>query len=147
MNRSASASAPENLAAFVERHQRLFVLTGAGCSTESGIPDYRDHNGDWKRKPPVMFASYMSDPLTRARYWARSLVGWPHFHAARPNAPHPTPRTPHTPHRPHTPTPPTSANVSKDVNNRIRCATWPAPTSCCTPSGYGSSRRSWAIGR
>ena len=37
------------LKTFVEKHQRLFVLTGAGCSTNSGIPDYRDGNGDWKR--------------------------------------------------------------------------------------------------
>ncbi|RBD12904.1 NAD-dependent deacetylase, partial [Xanthomonas oryzae pv. oryzae] len=33
---------------FIERHQRLFVLTGAGCSTDSGIPDYRDLQGGWK---------------------------------------------------------------------------------------------------
>jgi NAD-dependent SIR2 family protein deacetylase len=34
---------------FIEDHQRLFVLTGAGCSTNSGIPDYRDADGNWKR--------------------------------------------------------------------------------------------------
>jgi NAD-dependent SIR2 family protein deacetylase len=37
-----------DLKAFVEDHQRLFVLTGAGCSTNSGIPDYRDADGSWK---------------------------------------------------------------------------------------------------
>jgi NAD-dependent SIR2 family protein deacetylase len=79
---------PDALTDFLERHRRLFVLTGAGCSTESGIPDYRDGRGDWKRKPPVMFQDFMTDPRARARYWARSLVGWPHFHSAQPNDAH-----------------------------------------------------------
>ena len=79
---------PDSLEVFIERHPRLFILTGAGCSTESGIPDYRDHKGDWKRKPPVMYASFMSEAHTRARYWARSLIGWPYFQAARPNDAH-----------------------------------------------------------
>lgn len=79
---------PDDLQAFIERHERLFVLTGAGCSTESGIPAYRDDDGEWKRPPPVMFQDFMRQPLVRARYWARSLLGWPHFHAARPNGVH-----------------------------------------------------------
>jgi NAD-dependent SIR2 family protein deacetylase len=78
----------DSLKAFIDHHPRLFVLTGAGCSTESGIPDYRDADGEWKRSPPVMFQNFMREPTTRARYWARSLVGWPHFFAARPNAAH-----------------------------------------------------------
>jgi NAD-dependent SIR2 family protein deacetylase len=73
---------------FVERHQHLFVLTGAGCSTASGIPDYRDANGDWKRAQPVMLQPFLSDPLTRKRYWARSLVGWRRMSHASPNAAH-----------------------------------------------------------
>src|SRR5712664_1608278 len=47
------------LAEFIQRHSRLFVLTGAGCSTDSGIPDYRDENGDWKRARPVMFQAFV----------------------------------------------------------------------------------------
>ena len=73
---------------FIERHARLFVLTGAGCSTDSGIPDYRDENGDWKRSRPVMFQAFVNDLPTRRRYWARSLIGWRHFGHARPNDAH-----------------------------------------------------------
>ncbi|MCC4585721.1 NAD-dependent protein deacetylase [Xanthomonas sp. NCPPB 1067] len=73
---------------FIQTHQRLFVLTGAGCSTDSGIPDYRDLQGGWKRPQPVTFQAFMGELATRQRYWARSLVGWPRFGLARPNATH-----------------------------------------------------------
>jgi NAD-dependent SIR2 family protein deacetylase len=73
---------------FVERHQRLFVLTGAGCSTDSGIPDYRDQEGEWKRARPVNFQPFMTEELTRKRYWARSLIGWRFFRRAKPNRAH-----------------------------------------------------------
>jgi NAD-dependent SIR2 family protein deacetylase len=76
------------LAAFIGRHRRLFILTGAGCSTESGIGDYRDAAGQWKRSPPITFQAFTGNPGARARYWARSLIGWPIFSAARPNAAH-----------------------------------------------------------
>jgi NAD-dependent SIR2 family protein deacetylase len=76
------------LKTFVEKHQRLFVLTGAGCSTNSGIPDYRDGNGDWKRKQPVRFQAFIADEKTRQRYWARSMIGWRRFGQARPNDAH-----------------------------------------------------------
>jgi NAD-dependent SIR2 family protein deacetylase len=73
---------------FLERHPRLFVLTGAGCSTDSGIPDYRDARGEWKRIRPVMLQAFLGDPLVRRRYWARSMVGWQRFAAAQPNGTH-----------------------------------------------------------
>lgn len=76
------------LRAFIDRHPRLFVLTGAGCSTDSGIPDYRDVAGAWKRKPPVMLRPFLDDELARKRYWARGLAGWRHFQRAAPNAAH-----------------------------------------------------------
>ena len=73
---------------FVDRHRRLFVLTGAGCSTNSGIPDYRDSHGNWKRTPPVTHQAFMGDEATRTRYWARSLIGWRRFGRALPNETH-----------------------------------------------------------
>jgi NAD-dependent SIR2 family protein deacetylase len=76
------------LAAFVRRHPRLVVLTGAGCSTASGIPDYRDANGAWKHRRPVDYAEFVGSAATRRRSWARSLLGWPRIAAARPNPSH-----------------------------------------------------------
>ena len=83
--RMASA---DSLAEFVERYPRLFVLTGAGCSTDSGIPDYRDATGEWKRRPPIMFQAFVADERARTRYWARSLVGFRRIRSARPNDAH-----------------------------------------------------------
>jgi NAD-dependent SIR2 family protein deacetylase len=73
---------------FLAQHRRVFVLTGAGCSTDSGIPDYRNLDGSWKRRQPVQFASFRRDPEVRARYWARSLIGWRAMDAAAPNRCH-----------------------------------------------------------
>jgi NAD-dependent SIR2 family protein deacetylase len=73
---------------FIERHQRLFILTGAGCSTPSGIPDYRDADGQWKRAQPVTYQAFMGEEKTRRRYWARSLVGWRLIRQAEPNNAH-----------------------------------------------------------
>ena len=81
-------TAPNTLQDFIERHQRLFILTGAGCSTRSGIPDYRDGDGQWKRAQPVTYQAFMGQEATRRRYWARSLIGWRRFRAARPNEAH-----------------------------------------------------------
>lgn len=82
------ATSDDALQRFVARHRRLFVLTGAGCSTDSGIPDYRDADGGWKRAQPVTYQAFMGEELTRQRYWARSLVGWRRFGKALPNGTH-----------------------------------------------------------
>lgn len=76
------------LRAWLARHARVFVLTGAGCSTASGIGDYRDADGAWKRRPPITLQAFTGDAAAYRRYWARSFIGWPRFSAARPNAAH-----------------------------------------------------------
>jgi NAD-dependent SIR2 family protein deacetylase len=78
----------EQLRAWLAGFERVFVLTGAGCSTGSGIPDYRDASGQWKRPPPVTYQAFVGDAGLRARYWARSMVGWPRVAEAVPNAVH-----------------------------------------------------------
>lgn len=70
------------------RARRLIVLTGAGISTESGIPDYRSENGLWAKHTPIYYADFVRNPAVRRRYWARSLNGYPRFRDAHPNDGH-----------------------------------------------------------
>lgn len=76
------------LSPFLEKSRRLVVLTGAGCSTESGIPDYRSPGGVWARHKPIYFSAFVRSAEVRRFYWARSYRGWPRFDAARPNDAH-----------------------------------------------------------
>ena len=73
---------------WLARHRRVFALTGAGCSTASGIPDYRDDQGEWKRRPPVMIQAFRTSDAVYRRYWARAFAGWPRFTAAEPGTAH-----------------------------------------------------------
>jgi NAD-dependent SIR2 family protein deacetylase len=81
-------AADDRLRRWIARHRRVFALTGAGCSTASGIPDYRDDYGEWKRRPPVMIQAFRSNAAVYRRYWARAYAGWPRFTAAAPGAAH-----------------------------------------------------------
>ena len=78
----------DDLSALLRQHRPWTVVTGAGISTGSGIPDYRDERGAWKRPAPVQFQDFMAHASTRQRYWARSLAGWPVFSQAQPNTAH-----------------------------------------------------------
>lgn len=76
------------LARFIEEHQRILVLTGAGISTASGIPDYRDRDGTRRGRAPVQGPEFRALEAVRKRYWARSMLGWPTLARSRPNAGH-----------------------------------------------------------
>lgn len=64
------------------------ALTGAGLSTGSGIPAYRDRHGQWLHSKPIQHQEFLACEATRRRYWARSFVGWPTMSRAEPNAGH-----------------------------------------------------------
>ena len=82
------AIAADNLVGFLREHSPLTVLTGAGCSTESGIPEYRDDDGNWMHQQPMQFADFVNDASNRRRYWAQSFAGWHRISNAKPNAAH-----------------------------------------------------------
>jgi NAD-dependent SIR2 family protein deacetylase len=68
--------------------RRVLVLTGAGVSTESGIPDYRSPESLARPRAPVRGPDFVRSAALRRRYWARGVMGWPVFRRARPNASH-----------------------------------------------------------
>ena len=80
--------AAQRLSRFIASHRGLTVLSGAGCSTESGIPDYRDDDGNWKHRQPMRYAAFVGDVANRRRYWAQSYSGWQRVATAKPNPAH-----------------------------------------------------------
>lgn len=81
----------EQLQEFVSQVKHLFVMTGAGLSTESGIPDYRSEKvGLYARtsRRPMEHMEFLRSSKSRQRYWARNFVGWPQFSSHQPNVAH-----------------------------------------------------------
>lgn len=78
----------QQIAHFIERHPDVLVLTGAGISTASGIPDYRDADGVRRGRAPIQGPEFRTTPAVRQRYWARSMIGWPVMRNAHPNPGH-----------------------------------------------------------
>ncbi|KAM3963946.1 LOW QUALITY PROTEIN: NAD-dependent protein deacylase Sirt4 [Aphomia sociella] len=81
----------EMLKDFITKHEKILILTGAGISTESGIPDYRSEEvGLYARSnhKPIQYQEFVKYPKVRQRYWARNFIGWPRFSKIQPNAVH-----------------------------------------------------------
>ncbi|XP_034828275.1 NAD-dependent protein deacylase Sirt4 isoform X1 [Maniola hyperantus] len=81
----------QKLRNFLHKHDKFLILTGAGISTESGIPDYRSEEvGLYARSnhKPIQYQEFVKYPKVRQRYWARNFVGWPRFSSVQPNATH-----------------------------------------------------------
>lgn len=89
---SVSSLDVDNLFNFIEKSKRILVLTGAGISTESGIPDYRSEDvGVYHRRAnfkPIQHQEFISSEAVRKRYWLKNFIGWPTFSLKRPNVTH-----------------------------------------------------------
>jgi NAD-dependent deacetylase len=78
----------EEFAARIRESDEIVVFTGAGISTESGIPDFRSPGGIWTRYRPVTFQEYMTSESARLEAWKRRLDGWEQYRSAKPNVGH-----------------------------------------------------------
>ena len=81
----------EKLNEFISKSKRLCILSGAGLSTESGIPDYRSENVGLyatSKNRPVQYSDFIKSEEMRTRYWARNYIAWPTFSSFQPNKSH-----------------------------------------------------------
>jgi NAD-dependent deacetylase len=78
----------DELTRLLRASEGMLIFTGAGISTQSGIPDYRGPQGVWKTRQPVYFNEFLADEDKRIEYWEFKLESWEQFRAARPNATH-----------------------------------------------------------
>jgi len=78
----------EEFAARIRESDAIVIFTGAGISTESGIPDFRSPGGIWTRYRPVTFQEYMTSESARIEAWRRRLDGWEQYRNAKPNVGH-----------------------------------------------------------
>ena len=78
----------EQLTELLRASERMLIFTGAGISTQSGIPDYRGPQGVWKTRQPVYFDEFLASEEKRVEYWDFKLESFAQFRAARPNAAH-----------------------------------------------------------
>jgi len=84
----SSASSIEHVAQLISNNQPVTVITGAGLSASSGLPVYRDAEGNWIHSEPVQGPKFRASEKTRQRYWCRSYFGWQSFSKAAPNSAH-----------------------------------------------------------
>ncbi|HIF30434.1 MAG TPA: NAD-dependent protein deacylase [Planctomycetes bacterium] len=78
----------EEIAKLVSHSNRVVAFTGAGISTESGIPDFRSPGGVWATNTPVMFDDFVADPAARYEYWRQKAITHHEFVGSEPNAGH-----------------------------------------------------------
>lgn len=81
----------EEFCEFIDRGRNILVITGAGISTESGIPDYRSQGVGLyatSKSRPVIYQDFVKSEKIRQRYWARNFIGWPRFSSVQPNVSH-----------------------------------------------------------
>src|SRR4051812_50221685 len=77
-----------DLARLIADARRLVIFTGAGISTESGIPDFRSPGGVWSRMKPIYFQAFVGDPAKRREAWERAFSGRAGWVGRAPNAGH-----------------------------------------------------------
>jgi NAD-dependent deacetylase len=85
---SALQNKIEQLAALVRSSRYLVAFTGAGISTESGIPDFRGPQGIWTKMRPIELSEFLADPAARTEYWRRKIDSYPQMRDAEPNEGH-----------------------------------------------------------